>query len=63
MAEIRKGFGLTQAELAMTLSLTQRKVAEIEAGTANPTLEKLEEIGWLLGFGTGSYPNAVDANT
>ena len=51
VAEIRKGFGMTQEEFAK--SLTRRQVAEIEAGTANPTLETLEKIGRLFGFRVG----------
>ncbi len=39
VAEIRRGLGLTQNEFAKILSLTRRQVAEIEAGSANPTLE------------------------
>lgn len=53
VADIRKGFGMTQEEFAKTLSLTRRQVAEIEAGTANPTLETLEKIGRLFGFEVG----------
>lgn len=56
VAEIRKGFGMTQSEFANTLSLTRRQVAEIEAGTANPTLETLDKIGRLFGFGVGFVP-------
>ncbi|WP_112818075.1 helix-turn-helix transcriptional regulator [Rhizobium rhizoryzae] len=56
VAEIRKGFGMTQEEFAKALSLTRRQVAEIEAGTANPTLETLEKIGRLFGFGVGFIP-------
>ncbi|MEL4073359.1 helix-turn-helix transcriptional regulator [Ochrobactrum sp. GPK 3] len=56
VAEIRKGFGMTQEEFAKALSLTRRQVAEIEAGTANPTLETLEKIGRLFGFGVGFVP-------
>ncbi|WP_025091693.1 helix-turn-helix transcriptional regulator [Brucella intermedia] len=56
VAEIRKGFGMTQEEFAKTLSLTRRQVAEIEAGRANPTLETLEKIGRLFGFGIGFVP-------
>lgn len=58
VAEIRKGFGMTQEEFAKTLSLTRRQVAEIEAGNANPTLETLEKIGRLFGFGVGFVPKA-----
>lgn len=53
VADIRKGFGMTQEEFAKTLALTRRQVAEIEAGTANPTLETLERIGRLFGFRVG----------
>jgi DNA-binding XRE family transcriptional regulator len=56
--EIRKGFGMTQEEFAKTLSLTRRQVAEIESGMANPTLETLEKIGRLFGFGIGFVPKS-----
>lgn len=56
VAEIRKGFGMTQEEFAKILALTRRQVAEIEAGAANPTLETLERIGRLFGFGIGFVP-------
>jgi DNA-binding XRE family transcriptional regulator len=56
VAEIRKGFGMTQEEFAKTLSLTRRQVAEIEAGMANPTLETMEKIGRLFGFSVGFVP-------
>lgn len=58
VAEIRKGFGMTQEEFAKTLTLTRRQVAEIEAGTANPTLETLGKIGRLFGFSVGFVPKA-----
>lgn len=64
VADIRKGFGMTQEEFARTLALTRRQVAEIEVGTANPTLETLEKIGRLFGFAIGFVPKAWDrANT
>lgn len=53
VGEIRKGFGMTQEEFAKMLALTRRQVAEIESGTANPTLETLEKIGRLFGFRVG----------
>ncbi|MGK9086238.1 helix-turn-helix domain-containing protein [Brucella intermedia] len=56
--EIRQGFGMTQVEFARALSLTRRQVAEIETGTANPTLETLVKIGRLFGFGVGFVPKA-----
>ncbi|MCO6180985.1 helix-turn-helix transcriptional regulator [Ciceribacter sp. RN22] len=56
VAEIRKGFGMTQEEFAKTLALTRRQVAEIEAGTANPTLATMEKIGRLFGFSVGFVP-------
>lgn len=49
--DIRKGFCMTQEKFAKTLGLSRRQVAELEAGTANPTLETLEKIGRLFGFG------------
>ncbi|NTD89522.1 helix-turn-helix transcriptional regulator [Agrobacterium tumefaciens] len=58
VVEIRRGLGLTQGEFAKTLSLTRRQVAEIEAGTANPTLETLGKIGRLFGFTVGFIPKA-----
>ncbi|MGB3811977.1 MAG: helix-turn-helix transcriptional regulator [Shinella sp.] len=62
IAEIRKGFGMTQEEFAKTLSLTRRQVAEMEAGTANPTLETLDRIGRLFGFSVGFVPKAPNHN-
>ncbi len=59
VAQIRKGFGLTQEEFAKTISLTRRQVAELEAGTANPTLETLDKIGRLFGFVVGFVPRAI----
>jgi transcriptional regulator with XRE-family HTH domain len=59
VAQIRKGFGLTQEEFAKTLSLTRRQIAELEAGTANPTLETLDRIGRLFGFAVGFVPRAI----
>jgi DNA-binding XRE family transcriptional regulator len=56
VADIRKGFGMTQEEFAKTLALTRRQVAEIEAGAANPTLETMEKIGKLFGFSVGFVP-------
>ena len=56
VTEIRKGFGMTQGEFAKTLSLTRRQIAELEAGTANPTLETLDKIGRLFGFVVGFVP-------
>jgi len=62
VGEIRKSFGMTQDEFAKTLALTRRQVAEIEAGTANPTLETLEKIGRLFGFGVGFVPRVPNSS-
>ncbi|MQB45977.1 helix-turn-helix transcriptional regulator [Rhizobium sp. ICMP 5592] len=56
VVEIRKSFGMTQEEFSRTLGLTRRQIAEIEAGTANPTLETLDKIGRLFGFAVGFVP-------
>lgn len=39
LAEIQKGFGMTQEGFADTLSLTRRQVAEIEPGTRTQHLK------------------------
>ncbi|MCJ7993433.1 helix-turn-helix transcriptional regulator [Rhizobium cremeum] len=59
VAEIRKGFGMTQVEFAKTLGLSRRQVSEIEAGMANPTLETIERIGRLFGFTAGFVPKKL----
>ncbi|SDA99624.1 helix-turn-helix transcriptional regulator [Sinorhizobium sp. NFACC03] len=56
VVDMRKSIGLTQQEFANTLGLTRRQVAEIEAGTANPTLETLDKVGRLFGFAVGFVP-------
>ncbi len=56
VAEIRRGFGMTQEEFARMLGLTRRQIAEIETGAANPTLETLVKIGRLFGFSIGFVP-------
>lgn len=56
VAEIRKGLGMTQEEFAKMLSLTRRQIAEMEGGTANPTLETLDKIGRVCGFTAGYVP-------
>lgn len=62
VADIRRGFGMSQEDFAKTLSLTRRQVAEIEAGSANPTLATLERIGRLFGFGVGFVPSSSSRN-
>ncbi len=63
VVEIRKGFGMTQQEFAKALSVTRRQIAEIEAGTANPTLATMEKIGKLFGFSVGFVPKAPTLNS
>ena len=63
VVEIRKSFGMTQEEFSKTLSLTRRQVAEIEAGTANPTFETLDKIGRLFGFTVGFVPRNAREDT
>lgn len=62
VVEIRKGIGLTQEEFANMLSLTRRQVAEMEAGTANPTLETLDRIARLFGLSVGLVPRTREVN-
>ncbi|MEP7453371.1 helix-turn-helix transcriptional regulator [Phyllobacterium sp. SB3] len=61
--EIRKSVGMTQEEFSKTLGLTRRQVAEIEAGTANPTLDTLDKIGRLFGFTVGFVPRDTHEGT
>lgn len=61
VGEIRKSFGMTQEEFAKTLAITRRQIAEIEGGTANPTLETLEKIARLFGFSVGFVPRNGNA--
>ncbi len=56
--EIRKAFGMTQVEFARTLGLTRRQIAEMETGSANPTLETLDKVARLFGFVVGFVPKA-----
>ena len=63
VADIRKGFGMTQEEFSSLLGLTRRQIAEIEAGSANPTMETLEKIGRLFGFGVGFVPRIGNRTT
>lgn len=62
VVEIRKGIGMTQEEFANMLSLTRRQVAEMEAGTANPTLETLDKIARLFGLSVGLVPRPPEVN-
>lgn len=58
VAELRKGIGMSQDEFAKVVGLTRRQIAEIEAGSANPTLETLAKIGRLFGLKVGFVPRA-----
>lgn len=58
VADLRRGIGMSQEEFAKIVGLTRRQVAEIEAETANPTLETLTKIGRLFGFTVGFVPKA-----
>ncbi|KQZ54646.1 transcriptional regulator [Rhizobium sp. Root149] len=60
VAELRKGIGMNQEAFAKVLGLTRRQIAEIEAGTANPTLDTLRKIGRLFGFVVGFVPRPQD---
>ena len=50
MARLRKKKGLTQAEFAQALGVSQRMVAAIEAGDRRPSVELAKKIGQKLGF-------------
>ncbi|MFC3076371.1 helix-turn-helix transcriptional regulator [Shinella pollutisoli] len=59
VVEIRKGIGMSQKDFAKVVGLTRRQVAEIEAGSTNPTLETLAKIGRLFGFEVGYVVKAT----
>ncbi|MBB5577192.1 MULTISPECIES: helix-turn-helix domain-containing protein [Rhizobium] len=63
VAEIRRSFGLTQAQFASITGITKRQVLEIETGKANPTVETLERIAGLFGFTLGFVPKVNSAST
>jgi transcriptional regulator with XRE-family HTH domain len=46
----RAGLGLSQRELALAVGLSPGYLADIEAGSANPTLDVAERIGDVLGL-------------
>jgi transcriptional regulator with XRE-family HTH domain len=46
---LRRERGLTQAELANRLGVSQPRIAEVEAGDANPRLITLSKIAHALG--------------
>ena len=50
MARLRKAKGMTQAELAQKLAVSQRMVAACEAGERRPSVELAQRIGLELGF-------------
>lgn len=53
---LRLAIGLSQTKFAKMLGLPTRTIAEIEAGTANPTIETLNKIGRPFGLVAGLVP-------
>lgn len=56
---LRKLKGMTQAELARRLSVSQSTVSRIEKGTAEPTLRDAVFISRALGFELTFVPRSV----
>lgn len=50
MARLRKAKGLTQAELAAMMGVSQRMIAACEVGERRPSAELAQRIGAELGF-------------
>ena len=57
ISQFRKRRGLTQAQLAQLLSVEQPTVQRWEAGTREPSLDKLTEIAAALGVDIGELLN------
>lgn len=55
MARLRKQKGMTQAELAAALGISQRMVAACEAGERRPSVELAMRIAATLGFDWTSF--------
>ena len=49
LRESRLGAGLTQAELARRLGVSQAAVAKLERAGANPTIDTLDRVLWATG--------------
>ncbi|MEL3889278.1 helix-turn-helix transcriptional regulator [Ferrovibrio sp. MS7] len=53
---LRAIMGLNQEGFGRLFKLTRRQVHELEAGTANPTLETLNRLGRPFGLEAGLVP-------
>jgi transcriptional regulator with XRE-family HTH domain len=53
VAVLRHAAGLTQAQLAQAAGMKQPRIAELERGDANPTLETLVRVARALGATVG----------
>ena len=49
LKDARRGAGLTQADLARRLGVSQAAIAKLERPGANPTVETLDRIVWATG--------------
>lgn len=49
LKDARKRAGLTQADLAHRLGISQAAVAKLERPDANPTVDNLDEVLWATG--------------
>ena len=64
LREARRRAGLTQADLAARLGISQAAVAKLESRHANPTIDTLEQALWATGhrltLDAGPRPPGVD---
>lgn len=64
LREARRRAGLTQAELARRLGVSQAAVAKLESPRANPTIDTLENALWATGhsltLNASAWPPGVD---
>ncbi|MCK8785776.1 helix-turn-helix transcriptional regulator [Roseomonas sp. NAR14] len=60
---MRSALGMTQEQFARAFRITKRQVAELEAGTANPTVATLGRLGRPFGFRVGFIHPGDEAAT
>ena len=61
-AELRKGIGLKQEDIARHVSIDRSSVARWETGISQPTIDKIPLLAKLLGVTEGEIIAAIAAS-